>query len=145
MKYLILTFFSLVIINAQSVTTDSSETNEKIYSKYEYNPLFPGIQIPENFSLKIDAKYLQFQNDPTDFFMLTMMADPKAQLDSATLRKIEFKELSKNLNSSMLMMYNIKHGKDPTLLRQILGTAMTAAAAGLAGYHVYKYYVKKEQ
>ncbi|MFA5659661.1 MAG: hypothetical protein WC900_10315 [Oscillospiraceae bacterium] len=145
MKLLIIIIIFSFTLLAQTNQPDSVIIiNIPLYSA-EYSPLFPGQSLLEIPSLKINSKYFQFQNDPTNFFLTTYLADPAAQLDSTTLREIEFKELSKKLNSSMLMMYDIKHSKDPTLLRQVLGTMMTATTVGLAGYHVYKYYVKKEK
>ena len=141
-----LLFILLVIapVFSQSTSTDTTRTTENNLFMAEYNPLFPEKPELPKFSLKINSKYLEFRNDPTDFFVRSYLASEEAVLDSSELRKIEFKQIGKNINTSILTMYNIKARRDPTLLRQILGTVGTAAAFGLAGYHVYKYYVKKE-
>lgn len=145
MKTLILIFLLIIPVFAQATKTDTTSSSDDELYLAEYNPLFPDQTVLKVPSLRINSKYLDFQNDPTDFFVTSYLASEKAALDSSEMKKIEFKQIGKTLNSSMFMMYNIKAEKDPTLLRQILGTVGTAAAFGLAGYHIYKYHIKKER
>lgn len=143
MKFFSLLLILFISIQAQTIQKDSTKTSD--INSSEINPanIFePPVQLP---SLKIDSKYVFFQNDPTDFFVTNYMASETQQLDSATLIKMQFKQISADINNSMMDMYNIKHGNDPTLLRQVLGTIVSATAVGLAGYHVYKYNIKKEK
>ncbi len=143
MKLVFLCLTLLISIEAQTLQKDSVNTNKIQNSEINSVKIFqPPVQLP---SLKIDSKYVFFQNDPTDFFVTNYMASETQQLDSATIIKMQFKKISADINNSIMDMYNIKHGNDPTLLRQVLGTLVTATAVGLAGYHVYKYNIKKEK
>ncbi len=136
--FVLLFFFNIPILG-QDNPVDSLKSNPNIVNTE--TSVERDLNIPiESFKLFVDPYY--FRNDDLQFstnfdFSKTLYGGSFNQ-DKLYLINLNNKEFLKQIS------YNFQQSK-PTALQQFLGMVNVAGAAALAGYHVYKYYVKEKK
>lgn len=143
MKILIITiFFTCGSLFAQDLKTDSlistskefSETNREKSPSYYNIKNFDFLMLNDDFNnlqIKFDENLKKYYSN--NFLYLNTQIDP-----------IELSQQNFYDNLNQLRNWN-ENKYNLGLVGNILKYTMGAAAVGLAGYHIYKYYIKKEE
>lgn len=134
------------VINQDSSATSKNKPDTPVYHNQDtitnINPGSNDLLKVNNFLLSEDLFLLKRQlpyantignyNDESPFTTLSLTSSIEYQLHGTN------KELAGYLNYIYLQ-------SKPTKLQEILGVVNIAGAAALAGYHIWKYYIKKDK
>ncbi|MGE5683373.1 MAG: hypothetical protein ACM34K_21130 [Bacillota bacterium] len=112
----------------------SGNSSENLFllrlNSFELNQMsyFPDNSLPLNLNLPVNNL-----NDQTIFYH-------NLYLSSAAENNL----LNYNRNKMMSSFYGFYEQTRPTKMQKVLGMVQISGAAFLAGYHIYKYYIKKK-
>jgi len=143
--------FIAVEINCQVIHTDSSDTNNTKPDKVIYQDLDSVTVSNKSFSTRHAENTLLF---PEDLFLLRLHSpygntitfyNDQSTLSTLSLTSSVEYRLSEN-NKELYNYFNSVYLQSkPTKLQEILGVVDFSGAVLLAGYHVWKYYIKKNK